>query len=625
MKNSLLLSLLLACSSPSFAAVFNIANGNVAALVAAITTANTNGQADIINLATNGTYTFTTINTTITGLPPGYIEAEGPVALPAILNEAVTGSDLIINLNGSVLQRSSSAPRMRLLQSRNQVNWQLNGGTIKGFESPGNNPTTGRGGGGGAVMVGESNVFTSDAMTFENCISNSNEERAGGAILIGGGSTVTLKNSTYKNNTGTTHGGAVAVLLSDIVVENCVFDNNRCTIGGGAALYVDGCMGGINAPGGRGEITRCTFTNNTAPAFGAVFLQGYNEDQWFVKNCQFTSNKATRITNGSQAGALWHSGVNNGRFDVSNSSFENNEARSHGGAIACTRGSNNFTNCTFYGNKTTEAGGLGGALYNIGDAGSTWFSTIVNCTFANNIAGGYGGAWCITDSKGSVKNTIVANNRAYQQCGYPVPAGCRPYNNANNCAGLLTNNGNNIEFPERPNRVANPGYADPNDNPCFARPVVLNSSQMPVIDPLLSPPSQNGGPTRTMALQAGSPAINAGSGCPTTDQRGVTRVGACDIGAYEYNGVLTVSASAASRDGVVVYPNPTSGEFFLTLPKGYEGKTATVRLYSLTGQLVLEQTLDKKQLNALRVTEKGMYILKTTVDKQHFTNKVSIQ
>lgn len=56
-------------------------------------------------------------------------------------------------------------------------------------------------------------------------------------------------------------------------------------------------------------------------------------------------------------------------------------------------------------------------------------------------------------------------------------------------------------------------------------------------DPMLGALADNGGPTYTMALLAGSPAIDAGtnSGCPATDQRGVSRPvnGTCDIGAYE--------------------------------------------------------------------------------------------
>jgi hypothetical protein len=50
----------------------------------------------------------------------------------------------------------------------------------------------------------------------------------------------------------------------------------------------------------------------------------------------------------------------------------------------------------------------------------------------------------------------------------------------------------------------------------------------------LAPLADNRGPTQTMALLPGSPAINAGDNitCPETDQRGVARPqgSQCDIG-----------------------------------------------------------------------------------------------
>ncbi len=57
-------------------------------------------------------------------------------------------------------------------------------------------------------------------------------------------------------------------------------------------------------------------------------------------------------------------------------------------------------------------------------------------------------------------------------------------------------------------------------------------------DPRLQPLADNGGPTRTMALGAGSAALDripAGGGCPSGDQRGVKRPqgAACDVGAFE--------------------------------------------------------------------------------------------
>jgi hypothetical protein len=55
-------------------------------------------------------------------------------------------------------------------------------------------------------------------------------------------------------------------------------------------------------------------------------------------------------------------------------------------------------------------------------------------------------------------------------------------------------------------------------------------------DPKLGPLDLNGGPTATMALLEGSPAIDAGAAaaCPALDQRLAQRVGTCDLGAFEY-------------------------------------------------------------------------------------------
>ncbi len=87
-----------------------------------------------------------------------------------------------------------------------------------------------------------------------------------------------------------------------------------------------------------------------------------------------------------------------------------------------------------------------------------------------------------------------------------------------NCSGAVTDADGNLSFP---------------DTSC---PAEVTS------DPQLGPLQDNGGPTATMSLASGSPAINqipaSGAGCPTTDQRNVVRpqprTGDCDIGAYEF-------------------------------------------------------------------------------------------
>ncbi len=87
-----------------------------------------------------------------------------------------------------------------------------------------------------------------------------------------------------------------------------------------------------------------------------------------------------------------------------------------------------------------------------------------------------------------------------------------------NCAGAILDAGHNLSFD--------------------GTPAFTNSASWNNIDPKLGPLADNGGPTLTMALLAGSPAIDAGdsAAAPPQDQRGVPRpVGvAADSGACEY-------------------------------------------------------------------------------------------
>jgi hypothetical protein len=77
------------------------------------------------------------------------------------------------------------------------------------------------------------------------------------------------------------------------------------------------------------------------------------------------------------------------------------------------------------------------------------------------------------------------------------------------------------------------------------------------------PLANNGGPTATHALRKTSPAINAGTACPATDQRGVKRSlgGRCDIGAWEL----------ARCQGIVINIIGTNGPELLLGTDGPDG------------------------------------------------------
>ena len=146
--------------------------------------------------------------------------------------------------------------------------------------------------------------------------------------------------------------------------------------------------------------------------------------------------------------------------------------------------------------------------------------TIVNSTIAGNFAS-KGGAG-INVAQGyppfiiglplaqsvSVRNTIVANN-------------VNAAGSSANCNSLGI-----VSFRSAGHNLAS-------DRSCpFRLPSDLQNT-----NPLLGPLANNGGPTDTLALLPGSPAINAGgsAGCPATDQRGVPRPpGHCDIGAFQF-------------------------------------------------------------------------------------------
>jgi hypothetical protein len=81
------------------------------------------------------------------------------------------------------------------------------------------------------------------------------------------------------------------------------------------------------------------------------------------------------------------------------------------------------------------------------------------------------------------------------------------------------------------------------------------------IDPRLGPLADNGGPTFTMALLPGSPAIDAGDDTLTgTDQRGFPRKSGAhvDIGAFELDGSGFSAPTTTLATGVVVN-NATTG------------------------------------------------------------------
>ena len=94
------------------------------------------------------------------------------------------------------------------------------------------------------------------------------------------------------------------------------------------------------------------------------------------------------------------------------------------------------------------------------------------------------------------------------------------------------------------------------------------------VNPLLGTLQANGGPTQTMALMPGSPALDAGDpaqlGVP--DQRGVVRTGGVNIGAYQASAsAFLLTAPAKVTAGVPFDLTVTAVDPFGQLALGYRG------------------------------------------------------
>jgi CSLREA domain-containing protein len=287
---------------------------------------------------------------------------------------------------------------------------------------------------------------------------------------------------------------------------------------------------GINNSG-TVNITNSTFSGNTGS--GAI----YNSGTITITNSVFSGNSAV-----NSGGGIYNLGT--GSLTITNSHFSGNHTGYNGGAIN-NAGTAVITKSTFSGNHVTELeyGSVwGGGIYNSGTL------TVTNSTFSANSAstptGGsaYGSAICNGSTLGTVniKNSTFSGNNSntgdgaiYNGAGtVTLYNSIVAYNPGLNCKGTITNGGNNIDTS------TTCGWGSGNGS---------KSST----DPMLGPLAENGGPTPTYNLLAGSPAIDSGNDTvcnadPVSglDQRGVTRPFGlhCDIGSVEKTAYsLTVS------------------------------------------------------------------------------------
>ncbi len=286
-------------------------------------------------------------------------------------------------------------------------------------------------------------------------------------------------------------------------------------------------------------------------------------------------------------------------LSVTNSTISSNISNSTnlgGGGISNNTGTLTVTNSTISGNT---ANSVGGGIFNANNGGSTTGATltVTNSTISGNSATNSGGGIFINSNATLGGSTLTVTNSTLS--GNTATNGGGIFN-----SGTLNTNGSvNIANTIIANSASGGDYAG-NGNIGTNSNNLVEDGTLPAGsgnisgDPLLSTLANNGGPTFTMALGAGSPAIGTGNAAISNvspinafDQRGYARsTSAPSIGAYEFNGIAPAVAPTVAS--ISPTSGSTAGGTAITITgTGFTGATAvTINGVAATNVVVVSAT-----------------------------------
>jgi hypothetical protein len=424
----------------------------------------------------------------------------------------------------------------------------------------------------GGLRIGSMNGTSPVSILFSSFLDNKAKTGNGGlSVASNVGSTVALGFVTVSGNTAQFNGGVnlsnnLSVLVSDTTIASNVASSGvgglNLTGNSGTVLLgdveisnnrvTDGSSGGFNISSNTGVVQiRRTLIANNAVQKGTSSYAGNGGGA-------ITRNTSVTMTDSTVSGNTSDFHVSALALGASFSPFDS----ATGLPVATlppTTNSITFNRVTVSGNVTSgvAAGGNGFAVMYIDSPG---IYTFLNSTITGNtVTGGCGGAFSIGAFNPSTqtnatrvvfRHSTLARNTATQcqeagsigafnpaaPSSSPAINGSLVFESSVLGGRQATSNPVDIFFTSDPSKVTITNTLIENNGDSLSARCGL-SGNICNVDAKLDALASHGGPTQTLRLLPGSPAINTGSNSTSqaTDQRGAARAqgAAADMGAYE--------------------------------------------------------------------------------------------
>lgn len=355
------------------------------------------------------------------------------------------------------------------------------------------------------------------------------DDGGGGAIRFDSDGLLTISGTELIANRASgqnRNGGAIYASAGGVTLVDSVVDDNHTTGGHGGGVYVE-----------SGDVTliRSTVTQNRSSGAndkGGGIFSG-------VGSVTLVDSTVSSNTSGNDGGGIHTSGD----LSLTRSSVSGNAANrtiADGGGVFSSFGEVTITDSTISGNSAGENGG--------GIRTHNGVVTITRSTISGNSSGSLGGGIFTRAALLTIDETTVTQNLSGAGGGIHLDAGADQLLLNNSIVAGNTGTAPDIDRSSAPNAIIAARYSLIGDASGLPIDVLKGEGNLVDINPLLGPLADNGGPTNTHALLAGSPAINTGTpGNPTGalfDQRSGYpwfRVvdGRRDMGSFE----LTAQAS----------------------------------------------------------------------------------